>query len=132
MSVHHVPKGFHTVTPYLTVRGAARLLEFVKQAFGATEFDPPTLADGVIRHAAVRIGDSVIEMSEANDRWGAMPAALHLYLPDCDAAYRRAIAAGAESLHEPMDMEYGERAAATRDPVGNHWYIATYTGRGPS
>lgn len=130
MSANHVPNGYHSITPYLTVRGADRLLEFVKKAFGATEVDPPTVNAGVIRHAAVRIGDSVVEMSEANDRWGPMPAALHLYVPNCDDAYRRALEAGAASLHEPMDMEYGERGAAVRDPAGNNWYIATYTGRG--
>jgi PhnB protein len=129
MAADHVPDGYHSITPYLSVRGADRLLDFVKKAFGATELDAPTVHEGVVRHAAVRIGDSVVEVSEANDRWGPMPAALHLYVPDCDAAYRRAVEAGAESLHEPMDMEYGERGAALRDPVGNNWYIATYTGR---
>lgn len=122
------PDGYHTVTPYLTIQGAGRLIDFVRQAFGAEEIERMQRPDGTIAHAAVRIGDSIVEMAEARGEWPAMPGALHLYVPDVDATYRRALQLGATSLHEPKDMEYGERGAGLRDLAGNNWYIATYTG----
>lgn len=128
MSASHIPPGLPCLMPYLTVEGAARLLQFAKEAFDAVELERHE-DGGRIMHAAVRLGDSVIETGDANDRWGATPASLHYYVPDCDAAYRRALEAGAESLMEPTDMPYGERSAAVRDPVGNKWYLATFTGR---
>ncbi len=72
------------------------------------------------------MGDSHVELAYATEKWGAMTGALHIYVPDVDHAHRRAIEKGAHSLHEPMEMEYGERASAVKDPTGNNWYIATY------
>lgn len=122
-----IPDGFHTVTPYLTVQGANQLLEFVKTAFDAEEVLCMKQSDDIINHAAVKIGDSMIELAEAKADWAPMPGAIHLYVIDADAVYERSLQAGATSLQAPMDMYYGERGAAVRDPVGNHWYIATHT-----
>jgi uncharacterized glyoxalase superfamily protein PhnB len=125
MAARAIPEGYHSVTPYLTVEGADRLIEFVEAAFGATETERITTSDGRIAHAEVRIGDSVVMMSEAGERCAPMPTALYLYVPDADAAYRRALAAGAVSLMEPADQFYGDRNAGVQDPTGNRWWIAT-------
>jgi PhnB protein len=121
-----VPEGFHTVTPYLVVAGVGRLIEFLKGAFEAEETIRAADKDGVINHAAVRIGDSMVEMGEASGEWKAMPAGLHLYVENADETYRRAMQAGAVSLYEPQDMDYGDRESGVTDPSGNSWYIATH------
>ncbi len=121
------PAGFYSVTPYLTAQGVPKLLEFLKNAFGAEVLYCQQRPDGTIGHAQVRIGDSIVEMGEAPEQWKAMKAALHLYVPDADTVYKRAIEAGGTSLHEPADMFYGERSGGVMDPSGNHWYIATHT-----
>jgi len=117
------PEGFHTVNPYLIVNGAAQLLDFLTKAFGAEQvgerFKGP---DGAIMHAVVRIGDSMVEVSDAPAE--PMPAALHMYVEDTDAAYRRAMEAGGTSLREPMTTFYGDRSAGVKDPGGNSWWIA--------
>lgn len=123
--VSPIPPGFHSVTPYLIVPGAERLIEFLKQAFGAEEIYRSNQPDGTIGHTELRIGDSMIELAEANARFTARPCSLHLYVPDCDATYRRALEAGATSLMAPEDAFYGDRAAGVADPSGNHWFIAT-------
>jgi uncharacterized glyoxalase superfamily protein PhnB len=119
------PEGFHTVNPYLAVRDAAQLLDFLVKAFGAEDvgerFRGP---DGSIMHAAIRIGDSMIEVSDAPAE--PTSAALHMYVDDTDAYYRRAVEAGAESLREPMTTFYGERSAGVRDPSGNSWWIGCH------
>jgi uncharacterized glyoxalase superfamily protein PhnB len=124
---HYIPNGFHSVTPYLTVGDAAALLVFLKKAFDAEEILVMRRPDGSIGHAQVRVGDSMIEMAQTAGKWKAMRAALHFYVPDTDATYRHARAAGADSLYEPADMFYGERSAGVVDPAGNHWYISTHT-----
>jgi PhnB protein len=116
----------NTVTPYLTVQGAAKLIDFLKQAFEAKEIHCMTRPDGVIGHAEVRIGDSVVMMSEACGEWKPMPAMLYLYVEDVDAVYQRALEKGATSLREPMDQFYGDRSGGVQDPCGNHWHIATH------
>jgi PhnB protein len=123
-----VPEGFHTVTPYVVVPGVARLLDFVKQAFDAKEKERMAREDGSIAHAAARIGDSMIEMGEAVGEPRAMPWSLHLYVPDADKVYQQALAAGAASLYEPKDMDYGDREGGVSDPNGNQWFIATHQG----
>lgn len=125
-AVKSTREGFHTVTPYLMVREAARLLDFVKQAFGATELLRTTGSAGGM-HAEVRIGDSMVMIGGAGAPGGEpMPAAIYLYLPDVDAVYRRALAAGATSIGEPEDQPYGDRVAGVKDAFGNIWYIATH------
>ena len=126
MAVKSIPEGYHSVTPYLTVQGAATLLDFLKQAFAATEIHCMTRPDGTVGHAEVRIGDSVVMLAEAKGEWQPRPGALYLYVNDTDAAYQRALQAGATSLMEPADQFYGDRNAGVKDPVGNHWWIATH------
>jgi uncharacterized glyoxalase superfamily protein PhnB len=116
-------KGFHSVTPYLTVEKAPELIEFVKQAFGATEVFRTTGSAGGI-HAEVRIGESML-MIGGGPGIKESPTAIHLYLPDVDTVYERALQAGATSLFPPSDHEYGERSGTVQDPTGNRWYIAT-------
>jgi uncharacterized glyoxalase superfamily protein PhnB len=125
MTNYYKPDGFHTVTPYLIVKGAAELIDFMKAAFDAEEMGRYAGEDGQIIHAAVRIGDSVIELSAGGDGYPPRPAALHIYVPDCDETYQRALAAGGASLYEAEDKPYGERSGGVIDPSGNHWYIAT-------
>lgn len=127
-NAHHIPEGFASVTPYLTVQGADRLIDFLKEVFGAEEVTRMERPEGGIAHAAVRLGDSMIELSEFTGEWGPTPCALHVYVEDPDAVYRRALAAGAVSLYEPADHEYGERSGGVRDHAGNNWYIAKHLG----
>ena len=123
--VDYKPEGFHSVTPYLTVNGAAKLLEFLKEAFGAEELGRHLGPDGRIAHACTRIGDSFVELSDATEQWPATPCALHIYVPDVDAVYQRAVKAGGISLQAPTDQFYGERSGSVKDVCGNNWYIAT-------
>jgi PhnB protein len=130
-AVSPIPKGYRTVTPYLVAVDGPALLEFAKQAFGAEEiFRAVGTAGGI--HGEVRIGDSMLMMGGGipgrEFRSTANTHALHLYVPDCDAVYKRALQAGATSLDEPRDQEYGERSGAVKDPAGNFWYIATHQG----
>ncbi len=128
MPVKPIPDGYHAITPYLVVPGVAKVLAFVKQAFGAEETHPPmTKPDGTIMHVEVKIGDSRIMMGDASgSKSGAMPAVLYLYVPDCDAVYRRALDAGATKISEPADQFYGDRHGGVMDSGGNQWWIATH------
>jgi PhnB protein len=123
---HAIPEGLHSVTPYLHLNDTPQFIEFLKNAFAAELSERDDAPDGTVAHAKLRIGDSVVEMSEARPQWPAMPAALHLYTPDVDEVYRRAIAAGAVSISAPADQPYGDRYAAVVDGQGNRWYLATY------
>ena len=114
-----IPDGWHSVTPRLMVSDPARLVEFLKQAFGATG-DLLTQ-----RPSVIKIGDSLVMISSVGPR-DAMPAFLYLYVDDIDATYRRALAAGAVSLEEPADLPYGDRRGMVEDPCGNIWQIATH------
>ena len=82
--------------------------------------------DGVVHHAVVRVGDSVVEMGEAHDKYEPMPAMFYVYVPNMDNVYKQALAAGATSFQEPTDQFYGDRNAGVQDPFGNKWYIATH------
>jgi PhnB protein len=119
-----IPAGLHTVTPTLHVQGTDRLIDFIKDAFGAEEIDR-SVAGGAVVHAQLRLGDSVIELGEAGGFVRPMPCAIHYYVPDADAVYARAVGAGATPLGAPRDTPYGDRAAEVTDPFGNHWFIAT-------
>jgi uncharacterized glyoxalase superfamily protein PhnB len=123
---NYIPEGFHTVTPYLVGSGTARLMEFLKRAFGAEETFRMARPDGTIGHASMRIGDAMVEMADAMAGRKAMPSAMHVYVPNADEVYRRAVEAGATSLYEPKDMPYGDHEGGVRDPAGNDWYIATH------
>ena len=118
-----IPEGWHSITPRLVVRDPSRLVDFLKQAFGASgdlRTDMPSV---------IRIGDSLVMISSVGPR-AAMPAFLYLYVDDIDATYRRALKAGAVSLEEPQDLPYGDRRGMVEDPCGNIWQIATQINKG--
>ena len=123
---NYVPKGLHTVNPYLHPRRAEPLISFLKRAFEAVEIAKYASPDGVVHHGVVRVGDSVIEMGEAHGKYEPMPAMFYLYVPNIDDVYRQALAAGATSFQEPTDQPYGDRNAGVADAFGNKWYIATH------
>ena len=125
MAVRPIPEGFHTITPYLVVRDAAKLIDFLKHAFDAKEVHRST-ADGVIRHAQLTIGDSPLMLAEGGEQWKPLPCAMYLYVKDTDATYQQAVAAGGTSLMAPADQFYGDRNAGVVDPSGNQWWIATH------
>ena len=127
MTVKSIPDGYHAVTPYLTVRGAAKAIEFLKKAFGAeTVFEPMKRPDGLIMHAELKIGDSRVMVADASEQCQPTQAQLYVYVPDADATYQRAIAAGATSSMAPTDMFYGDRSGGVEDPCGNQWWISTH------
>jgi PhnB protein len=124
--VKAIPEGYHSVTPYLVVQGAGKLIDFMKAAFGAQEIFRMPMPDGSIGHAELRIGDSMIMLGEARDQWKAMPTTLQLYLEDVDAAYARAVAAGGTPVAEPQNQFYGDRRGGVQDMCGNYWWMATH------
>jgi PhnB protein len=124
-TVPYMREGFRTITPYVLVNGAAKFIDFVAAAFGATERGRVPIPSGKIMHAEVKVGDSIIELADANEQHPATLVALHYYVEDADATYARAIEAGAISTHAPVDQPYGDREAGVRDPFGNSWFIAT-------
>jgi PhnB protein len=119
-------EGISRVVPYLAVRPAVELIEFVQHAFDARELSRTTGSAGGV-HAEVRIGDSPL-MIGGGQAWNGQPTptGLHLYVPDADRVYQAALRAGAASLYAPVDQPYGDREAGVRDVAGNHWYIATH------
>jgi uncharacterized glyoxalase superfamily protein PhnB len=125
--INYKPEGFHSVTPYLTVQGASRLIEFLKQAFGAEQLGVYPKPDGTIGHACMKVGNSMVELADGTDQWPPMPCALHVYVPNVDIVHEQAVKAGGISLHAPVDQVYGERSSVVRDMCGNNWYIATRT-----
>ncbi|MEH2626189.1 PhnB protein [Bradyrhizobium sp. AZCC 1719] len=125
--VKPVPKGFHTVTPYLVVDGAEKVIRFMKEAFGAEPvFEPMTRPDGKVMHAEYKIGDSIVMISDSSERAQATSTMLYLYVPNVDAVYQKALKAGATSLMEPSDQFYGDRSGGVKDPAGNSWHIGTH------
>jgi uncharacterized glyoxalase superfamily protein PhnB len=128
MSVNAIPKGYHTITPYFSVKDAHGLIDFLKRAFDSVA-EIHTMPDGSILNAQVQVGNSMVLIGQApKDRPDdkLMPAMLYMYVEDVDAAYRKAIAAGGESIIEPTDQFYGDRVGAVRDLTGNQWWIATH------
>jgi PhnB protein len=126
MPIKPIPEGYHTITPFLYINDAANLIDFLKSAFDATEKERHSLADGKIVHAEIKIGDSIIMIGDAHGDMPAMPAMMYLYVEDCDAVYKQAIAAGGKSLREPTTEFYGDRSSGIADPSGNQWWIATH------
>ncbi len=125
MKATTIPSGYHAVTPYLTILGAADLIAFLKKAFAASERERITQPDGTISHAEVIIGDSVIMLGEPKEECKPMPGAFYLYVDEVDAAYQLALTAGATSDVEPADRFWGDRTATVHDRFGNTWHIAT-------
>ena len=124
-AVRPIPEGYHTVTPWIISKATARLLDFVKEAFGAEELARVHVEDGSIGHAEVRIGDSVVMMFDAKADWPETPWFLRLYVEDCDAVYQQALKAGATLVTEVTYLFVGDRVGRVRDPFGNLWWIQT-------
>lgn len=131
-AVSPIPAGYHTVTPYLVANDANAVIDFVKNTFGGEEiFRAVGSAGGY--HCEVRVEDSMLMIGGGGEglSWKGDPmlGAFHVYVRDCDAAYKRALEAGGTSIMAPADQEYGERTASVADAAGNHWYIATFLGK---
>jgi uncharacterized glyoxalase superfamily protein PhnB len=120
------PEGYSSVSPYLVVEGAQRVIDFLQQAFGATALRRFERPDGSLMHAEVRIDDAVVMLSDANEQWAARTAWMHVYVPDVDATYRRALDAGGVSLQAPARQPGDpDRRGGVQDPAGNSWWMAT-------
>ncbi|HZU73863.1 MAG TPA: VOC family protein [Acidimicrobiales bacterium] len=117
--------GYHSVNQFLVVDGAEEAMRFLGAVFGATEQERITRPDGSIGHAEVRLGDSVVMLTEASPSLTARPATSYVFVPDVDAAFARAIEHGATVRSAPADQFYGNREAGVYDPWGNLWWMAT-------
>lgn len=134
MSAKPIPDGYHTFNCYLIVKGADAALKFYEKAFGAKEKLRLPMPDGSIVHAEFQVGDSMVMLGEENLEWGAKgpqtlggtPIGLCLYVPDCDALFAQAVAAGATVERPMMDQFYGDRSGTVVDPFGHKWTIATH------
>jgi len=134
VSAKAIPADHHTVTPYLAIKNGVKALEFYKKAFGATEAYKLILPDGRLGHAEIRLGDSLIMLSDelpeyggkAPDTLGGSPVSIHLYVEDADALFKRALAAGAKERKPVMDQFYGDRSGQLEDPFGHLWWVATH------
>jgi uncharacterized glyoxalase superfamily protein PhnB len=129
--VKPIPEGFHSVTPHLCVKGAAKAIDFYKQAFGAEEISSMSSPDGRVLHAEIKIGDSIVMLADEFPEmgqpvtWGNPPVTIHLFVPDADAVFERAVAKGATVGMPIQDMFWGDRYGSLKDPFGHNWSIAT-------
>ena len=129
-----IPEGYHSVTPYLIIKGAANAIEFYKQAFGATELFRFPAPDGKIGHAEIKIGDSPIMLADefaemgykGPQALGGSPVSLMIYLEDVDAVFNRAVEAGASIKEAVQDKFYGDRTGTLTDPFGHVWHLSTH------
>jgi len=134
MSVKSIPEGFHSLTVYMGVKDAGKAIDFYKKAFGATENFRLNTPDGKVGHAEIQIGDSRVMLSDPCDQGGFTSAdpngktsfGMHLYVPDVDAQFKRAIDAGGTVVNEVKDQFYGDRSGTLRDPFGHLWFVATH------
>ncbi len=122
------PEGVLTVQPYLHLRNAHDMIPFIEAALSAEATGVHKSPDGIVRHATIEIAGATFEIDEAQDESQATPSYLHVYVPDTDAVYAQALAAGAKGVHAPYTAPYGDRAASITDPFGNTWFLATYLG----
>ncbi|HZQ93056.1 MAG TPA: VOC family protein [Terriglobales bacterium] len=120
-------EGLRAVTTFLRVHGAGRMLDFITEALGGEVVERHSSPDGVVHYSQARIGNGILEVNEAHGPWQPMPTMFYLYVPDPDALYARAVAAGAQSMFPPQDQPYGDRVAAVKDEWGNQWYMGTPT-----
>ncbi len=125
----HQPAGYPTVSVYMMADGAQRVIDFVTDVLGGELIMRMDQEDGSLMHGSLRIGDSVIMLADATKNAPAFPVWLHVYVPDVDATYRRALEKGATSVQEPSEQGDGDRRGGVKDPVGNTWWIATHVGR---
>jgi uncharacterized glyoxalase superfamily protein PhnB len=128
MDDSYQPTGYNTASPYLIVNGAARTIDFLVQALGAEEVRRFQDDAGRVRHAEVRLGDSVLMVSDGVAGWPPVQAHVHVYVPDVDEAYRRALEAGAESVQEPVQKGDEDKRGGVKDAGGTTWWIATRVG----
>ncbi|TVR49312.1 MAG: VOC family protein [Puniceicoccaceae bacterium] len=126
MSTKHQPDGYHTITPYLNVKDAPGFIAFTRKVFDADLVEEIKTRDGSIMHAEIRIGDSIIMISEACAERGPLPASLYLYVRDADTVFRRAVDTGCKPMMEPADMFWGDRWGAVIDAWNNQWSISTH------
>jgi uncharacterized glyoxalase superfamily protein PhnB len=132
--VNPIPEGHHTVTPHLVIRGASEAIEFYKKAFGATELMKMTGPGGLITHAEIRIGNSVLYLADEFPEWGSIspltlkgsPVVLNLYLEDVDTVFNKAVAAGAQVKMPLQNMFWGDRYGKLTDPFGHEWGLAKH------
>ena len=122
--VGNVPEGYHAITPYFTVVDADRMIAFMMGVFEGRVLVEDRSENGRVRHARVRIGDSIVMLNEAGDDYAANESQVHLYVVDVDATFKRALQEGASSLMVPNDRPHGDRMAGFRDPCANTWWIA--------
>lgn len=133
-AVQAVPAGFHTLTPHLTVRDADKALEFYKNALGAEILHVARTPDGKVMHASLRIGDSMLMLNDEFPEMGGLSplstggagVTIHIYTEDVDAAFNRAVSAGAEVKMPLMDQFWGDRYGMVADPFGHKWSLATH------
>ena len=128
MDATHKPAGYTTVSPYLIVNGAAGTIDFLKQVFGAVELRRFPADDGKLMHAEVRIDDTVVMLADGAEGWPPLASHVHVYVGDVDDTYRRALAAGAESVQEPVQKGDEDKRGGVKDPGGTTWWIATRGG----
>src|SRR5262252_3139882 len=134
--VPHIPKGYHSITPYLVVNGAEKAIEYYKKVFGATEIMRMPAPNGKIGHAELKIGDSPIMLADENPAMGqghtsaatvgGSPVSIYLYIENVDDVVKRAVAEGATVLKPVQDQFYGDRSGFIRDPFGHLWGVATH------
>jgi PhnB protein len=133
-NVKPIPDGYHSVTPYLFIRGAGRAIDFYKKVFGATEIVRLPGPIGQIMHAELKIGDSIIMMADENPKMGAMSpqtaggisVSLHVYIENVDDVVQKAIDSGAKLLRPIANQFYGDRSGTLIDPFGHMWSVATH------
>jgi len=134
MALNPVPDGYHSVTPYLIVKGASRAIDFYKNAFGATEIMRFPGPNNTVAHAELRIGDSVIMLADEGpqglhqspESYGGSPVSLMIYVPDVDKTFKQALQGGAKETRAVQDQFYGDRSGSLVDPFGHVWTVATH------
>jgi uncharacterized glyoxalase superfamily protein PhnB len=128
MNRPYKPQGYPSVSAYVMADGAQRMIDFLKKTFDATELRRYDSPDGTIMHAEVKIDDTVVMISDGGSQFPAFPIWLHVYVPDVDATYRRALEAGGVSVQEPVQKDDPDRRGGVKDPSGNTWWISTQMG----
>jgi PhnB protein len=135
MTVKAIPDGYHSVTPYLIISGAAAAIDYYKQAFGATELLRMPAPGGKVGHAEIKIGDSPIMLADEHpdmgykspQTLGGSPVSIMIYVADVDKVFDQAIAAGGKAQRPVKDQFYGDRSGTLEDPFGHVWHVATHT-----
>jgi uncharacterized glyoxalase superfamily protein PhnB len=125
MSIPYKPAGYTSVAPYLIVDNARRTIEFLVAVFGAERLRSYPNPDGSLAHAEVRVGDTVVMLSDGSGGWPPLPCHVHVYVEDVDAVYRRALEAGAEPIQPPIRKDDEDKRGGFREPGGTTWWVAT-------